>query len=289
MRKKALIVYRDNDSFEKHIPTIRDSLNSLDYDIEENVFPRSTTEEEIKEWYEQNKDELEQDVLADWTTVRSSDYEFNPRINMDTLIGDATEKVLFGGATFEELSRKILNSVWDPSKLEQNLAIEERIAKAIIGRIQRNTDRTIRRMYIVEYFISDHSPFLASAREEAEREGVGGKEVEYQILRAQFDQKYAALIKTWLDGLIESEIVKYPGDLPNDLEEQEECYILYDRHLPEAFLSESKGSLPLPWGDFYGCAIDKFGLRSNLKESENVENYIRQIIQTKLGPRTESK
>ena len=53
-----LIIYRDNDLFEKYVPEIARILQAKGRKVEIKNFPRNTEGDEIKEWYEENLERL---------------------------------------------------------------------------------------------------------------------------------------------------------------------------------------------------------------------------------------
>src|SRR3990170_5490093 len=65
-----LIIYRDNDLFEKYVPEIARILQTKGRKVEIKNFPRGTVEYEIKGWYEENLERLAgTEIISDDTAT----------------------------------------------------------------------------------------------------------------------------------------------------------------------------------------------------------------------------
>src|SRR3989344_9622315 len=73
-----LIIYRDNDLFEKYVPEIARILQAKGRRVEIKNFPRGTKKDEIKEWYDENLERLAgTEIISDETAnVPYKLYEF---------------------------------------------------------------------------------------------------------------------------------------------------------------------------------------------------------------------
>ncbi len=85
-----LLIYRDNDLFQKYMTEVSQKLLSLGRKVETHVFPVGTAQEEIKGWLQKHREKLQDKLLLSDATVPSG------LDNSDALLKNFTRKDSYG-------------------------------------------------------------------------------------------------------------------------------------------------------------------------------------------------
>lgn len=157
-----LIIYRDNDLFEKYVPEIERMLTAWGRRVEVKNFPRNTEEDEIKKWYKENLEKLTgMEIISDQTALApfNMDKEFESRgikrnRELDYLIGQAIWKVIW-----DEKADKTFASPNDRETPDfQSSGIRELadLYSVIVKRILENQENMPNKVYVFLDRILDH-------------------------------------------------------------------------------------------------------------------------------------
>ncbi len=257
MKKNAplFFIYRDNTLFKNHIPTILKKLTEMGRQVDTQIFPEGTKDEDIKKWYEENKKLLSKKaIVSDQTAnipykIAESKYELGFRRvdDIDRLAGRVFMEILFGGNL--------------PEGNMGNLEKNKRFMTAIIKNILENPDQHPKEVHILSNKMGSHIHNFDRERiKKANEDGV-----EYFQDTKDACEYIADKVKEWLiESGLESEKIKitYYSDSEQKsfLEKIDKpgTWIITDRH---TIISNDKSGtnapirsaivLKMPPGDFY--------------------------------------
>lgn len=297
------ISYRDNDLFREQIPAMVQMLSSMGRNVEIQTFPEGTKEEEIKQWYQDNRSKLEgKELISDRTaevhwSIREELESTGTRQsgNLDDLISAATKRAIFG-----EDSKK-----WNKDGAEYSKGwSEEQSAKffsTLVRRILENPKNVPQSVYIFLDRILDHT--YAVEPEKAK---------ELRVVRESQEKKdaeklVAEKLKKWLaeGGIDDDKIIMGPELLVNGfnlnvahisdegerlIEEADKPgnWIIIDRHNVAFFNKELKSAkfLKLPESNFYRSAREAGFINP---KPEDLTESLKEILEEKFSGEKKSK
>jgi len=307
-----LIIYRDNDLFEKYVPEIARILQAKGRRVEIKNFPRGTKKDEIKEWYDENLERLAgTEIISDETAnVPYKLYELQEEKgikdagSLDGIMGGVTVKAIWGEKTVEFYpsdSRGI-------SKEQLFHQEEQRLNEfysAIIKYILANPENAPNKIYLFTDHILDHVDIEAYTDINLYTEtklnydlheyltfGKNSdydKNQEYKEEREKLIKNYTEKIKELLmGGGIDAEkiIIKSGEPTHQELREIDQIgsWIIVDRH---SLISRTNDKsiifakqLELPEDSFYNSAREA-GL-IDIPDEEFSQN-LEKVIDEKLG------
>lgn len=243
-----LIIYRDNDLFEKWMPEVVQNLRSFGRKVEIQSFTSTTDKEQIKQWIIDNKENLQGKELLSDGTCKSATWDKRVKqelkeeltfSNLDSLMSEATESALLG-VSQKDLSKSLpsdeirmgVEEGKDITGLEnQYLSVESKAIKCLIG----NMSEKPKEIVILKHIIAEHTPFKFKFQIEK-----GGRWLEEEEQdpekREKIESSYAEfLASTFREGGVPKVSV---ADLPKDLSAKmiekiinRESFVIYDRHL----------------------------------------------------------
>ena len=153
--KSIMIVYRNNDLFEKQIPLIVEGFSLMGRKVKIKSFPESTIREEITDWY-WYKENIRSFKDKEFITDKTADIPWGLRKNikqtdLDNLLLDITKRAIFG----EEYKRfqTEIEKREGPVPEKHSKEWYTRMVKEIITDSKKIPDET----YIFLDRISDHS------------------------------------------------------------------------------------------------------------------------------------
>lgn len=154
-------IYRDNPLFSDHIPIILKKLTEMGRQVETQIFPAGTPEEEMKKWYERNKKLLSQKaVILDWKTdgcfgkeIEEEKYDLGSRLvmNLDGLMQKVTLRLLFG----EDVPKIEITNRPVP-EIENSIETNKRIVTTITKAILKNPEYCPKEVVILSTSMADH-------------------------------------------------------------------------------------------------------------------------------------
>lgn len=265
--KEIYVIYRENDSYNKHVPKIEGILTNLGknagYSLKKKAFPRNTSESEIKEWFEKEKDKITakgvvclRDCTCKLATKKidgvnnnvfhkwSEEYT-DEEYTLDTLFGDATHEIVMGGyySKYYDLEKGSLRPEF--KNLKSVLKREEEIYLNVLNRITQKPEI----LYIASVKLTHHEPFYEMFKSRNKSTLV------------EEDRKAADILKAWFEkaGIKKVRVVDYPEDLEENIETN--SWLITDRHvcMKEGLtsrLSEKSKILLAPSSDFIEYAQD---------------------------------
>ena len=298
-----LIIYRDNDLFEKYIPEIERILQAKGREVEIKNFPRGTEQDEIKEWYEENLERLAgAEIISDGTA--SVPYALNKfqkekgiknigNLDRDLMKG-ATEKVIWGVEDGYNRYNK-LGMLKKPDAPEHQQLKE--CYSPLIKHILENQENVPNKIYLFSDHIIDHANVEAYTGISYENDKLFtylqsdfsrdlDSNPEYKKIKEEFISKYTEEIKGLLveSGInTEKIIIKSEHLSEQDLQEIDQSgnWVIIDRH-SNMFRNVLRNAkyLNLPEESFYDSA-HKAGL-INIPDEEFKQN-LEKIIDEKFG------
>lgn len=264
------IAFRDNDLFKEQIPEIVKKLQLMGRNVNIQNFPKGTEKEEIKKWYEGNKDKLQgMEIISDYTFQQYAGLKVQPELVLDWIMDDAAEIAVIGSShdkMFEASAEKALD-------------IERQIFIRIIKRIQEKTNGRIKKIFLVKQINNHHSRYFLKTTMELQDKS--GKDQNKSL--KEKEQEYAELLKQWSEiaGIQKIQIVNSPNEVPETASEEEGTYVIYDRHIDQNIgLIFYDKKLPLPVADLLYEAKKKFG---DLTKHGEVKSIISEILEKKFG------
>lgn len=291
LKRRMLLIYRDNALFRQHIPAVVDALTSLDYQIIQQKFEEGTPEEEIAKWAENNLkivNDPNSGILTDATFPRSvfvrrgpTQVEYRKGVGkLDELMEGATIRAIFGSGWPEEggPARNLENR-------SVNLETGGKMLLALINRILANEGNRPDHVVIVAKRLSDHYPFYEILLEEKQK-------MKYDYEKAA-DSRAADMLSAWLEesgvpkGQIE--IVTDVIDIPEDRLTQQ-SWTIGDRHnlvLPDSVYAEEMEKKPddglyfnMPLTNFFQLALKYKMLDINPAE---LDSALRDLVREKFA------
>lgn len=260
MKKNAplFFIYRDNTLFKNHIPTILKKLTEMGRQVDTQNFPEGTKGEDIKKWYEENKQLLSKKaIVSDQTAnipheIEESKYELGFRRvdDIDRLAGEVLTRILF-----DENAPKNNNGNIETNKI---------FMTEIIKNIFKNPDQHPEEVHILSNKMGSHIHNFDRERIKKSREdGIES----FQDTKDACEY-IADKVKEWLiESGLESEKIKIThysdGEQKSFLEKIDKpgTWIITDRHTmisnDESGINAPIRSaivLKMPPGDFYNEA-----------------------------------
>lgn len=199
-KSPVFLVYRDNASFQRGVPIVREVLEGLGRHVETQVFPVGETEESMQEWMRQNKSLFEgkdMQILRDetvfWAYRESKDGKLNPEDRAqwsDPLRENRTLDKLFFRATASVLTEKGRYGYFGFEEKfdETGERSAGKFMARLVERILLDPKNVPELVWVRHDHMNDHEPFS----------------------REQFTPEQAAeIVKQWLiDGGIPKDIIK---------------------------------------------------------------------------------
>lgn len=302
-----LVIYRDNDLFQKHMPAVVAGLRAAERTVNVQAFPAGTPETDIENWFEANRasiggQELVPDGTAYKTILKSlrkkahGDADVLFRMNqiwtykshsqsggekgkdeyLDSFFNEVTARAVFG-EDFDLMVHPEQHYEYTDVESERAAQKERemrlcqesfiRLTRAIF---ENDPDAVPKKVYVALYSISSHSPFGTLERELGERGSPNPQ------------QEIAERLRGWLveGGIPEAafEIIRAVNAQNRAEIDQEGTWIIRDRHRGEApgtpGFSHAK-ELVLPFSSFFESAVAK-GLLDF--DSKKIEGVMRQIL-----------
>lgn len=278
-----LLVYRDNDLFQKYMPVIAETLKSLGRQVEIQNFPKEATEDDIKKWGIEHKAEIGSKVVwPDGTSYwplsnaeikglkeknRSLSYK------LDNIFDEATLRALFGENYI---------SKWRSGGREVEYSDEDhyngskQVILGIVERILVKKENVPKKVYIFTDRILDHMYWALSIKfkkEIGEEEKNAKSEEEKDLYYKKWDDwkndsqnlsSAAEEFKEWLTQAgIKAEHIEIK-ELATFLKEKQQLdksgnWIVVDRHskLTDKYTFRSAKQFLLPESNFYKSAEDQ--------------------------------
>ena len=150
-----LIIYRDNDLFEKYVPEIARILQAKGREVEIKNFPRGAEEDEIEEWYDENLERLAvTEIISDKTARVPYDLKekgIRNTVNLDTLMNRATKITIFGQyeSKYGDDRPEVMKGDNRPDQLREFFTV-------MMKRILENQENAPNNTYIFTDHILDH-------------------------------------------------------------------------------------------------------------------------------------
>ena len=289
---QILIIYRDNDLFEKYVPEIARIIQIKGREVEIKNFPRGAEEDEIKKWYEENMERLAgTEIISDKTAdipYKLDKLKEEKGIknigNLDRDLIDRTIKATMWG----EKADLVFNAPDWGLPVEQRRTLEDQrwneTYPVITKRILENQENMPNNVYIFSDRILDHVDLavytgIDSKDRDANKELFQRKMEELEKI---FPEK---LKRTLVESGIDAEKIVIKSEEPNQQELQEidqaGNWVIIDRHsnMFRNVLRNAK-CLNLPESSFYDSAREA-GL-IDIPEEEFSQN-LEKVIDEKLG------
>lgn len=235
---KIFIIYRDNELFAAHMPSVVETLTNLGVQINSHIFPAGTAKEEMADWIKTHDSELtEASFLCDQTLTnllrkderRYSDWQ-KIGYNLDDIFEDVVSQVVTG----EEDPKQILEDVdygqqTPEEKLEKTKGIFINIIRQII--VSQGNPKAI---IIMRAGLNSHAPFGNSMKPESSMpETEVEKVLEDWLTTAGVTGKITSLELTGLDKYDAPSLRKLASILADHKSETPgDCWIIDDRHVP---------------------------------------------------------
>ncbi len=307
--KDTVIAYRNNDLFEKYIPVIEDSLISLGHKIaRKQVFPSGTPKEEIKKWFEENKNKLEgKNLMTDYTFKNVIPWEQRKDLtfgkNLDDLMLQTTTEAITGDASFAMNLKNEFNN--DPEKKPEYLSALGTMYKKTLSFIPKQKRQKMGFVILKGLFNGDYVfPSLITHEPSCSR-GPRRKE-KFEELTKETNE-YANKMKEWFEEAGISKITTYStgAEIPIEIIKRltnGQTYIIFDRHtstpdgksfqtlrkdvkefwgnnLQYADLIRKKSALQIPIATFYDDIQKKIGLQ---EDSQKIKELIKKKLEERL-------
>jgi len=290
-----LIIYRDNDLFEKYVPEIARILQAKGRKVEIKNFPRNTEGDEIKEWYEENLERLAGvEIISDKTAhVPYKFHKFEKEKGIKE-IGDLDRDLInqtIMATMWGEKANLVFTSPDRGLSVEQRLTFEDQqwneTYQVIIKRILESQENIPNNVYIFSDHILDHINLEAYT----EKDGDELSQKEMEEFAEMFLEK---LKRTLVESGIDAGKIVIKSEKPNQQEFQEidqaGNWVIIDRHSKMFGGYNDNGvygttfsfakCLNLPNSSFYSSARE-VGL-INIPEEEFSQN-LEKVIDEKLG------
>ena len=287
-----LIIYRDNDLFEKYVPEIARILQAKGRKVEIKNFPRNTEGDEIKEWYDENLERLAgMEIISDGTA--SVPYALNKFqkekgikdiADLDGLMNKTTKITIFGPYKTDSYGigqPEAIRSEDQSDQLKKFFAV-------MVKRILENKENMPSKIYIfTDYILShvDKVAYTGIAHEDQENSEVFQRKLE-ELKKTFPEELKGSLIESGIDAekiIIKSEELN-PYKENNEFQKIDQTgnWIIVDRHsnmLGLRAITKAK-ILYLPTESFYDSAREA-GL-IDIPEEEFSQN-LEKVIDEKLG------
>lgn len=279
-KRPLFVAYRENDLFNKIVPFIVSFLEERGHQINVHSFPAGTDVNTWKfyDWLKDHSAEYKsRDIVADTTLVGF--LSFSPKINLDTLVNQATAEVILGDATFaEELQNELRE---DPSNLEkkqQYLSVLGEMYKKILSSIPEEKRRQLEMVILTGVF--EGHPTLIAHEQFCPRNNFS------ELIRET--NAFADKMKGWFEeaGISKVTVCATGAEIPPETIlrlKGGSAYIVFDRHTftpkkkltyggefirgrfwgknyEDAKLIEEKAALQTPIETFYDDIVSKVGI-----------------------------
>ena len=300
-----LIIYRDNDLFEKQIPEMERIFSAMGRKVEIKNFPRGTDKNEIEEWHKENIERLAGvEIISDTTakTPHGLYKEFQSQGtksigDLDDLMKKATEKVIWG----MEGGYDRYNAIGMARRpdLSEHQQLKE-CYSPLIKHVLESQENVPNKIYLFSDHIIDHANVGAYTGISYENElysylqsdfnhNFDGNP-EYKKIKEEFISKYTEEIKELLvESSINNEKIVIKSERPSKQELQEidqpGNWVIIDRHSDmfggkEQITLANAKKLNLPEDSFFNSAREA-GL-IDIPNEEFVQK-LEEIIKEKFG------
>ena len=201
-----LIIYRDNDLFEKYVPEIARILQAKGRKVEIKNFPRNTEGDEIKEWYDENLERLAgMEIISDGTA--SVPYALNKFqkekgikdiADLDGLMNKTTKITIFGPYKTDSYGigqPEAIRSEDQSDQLKKFFAV-------MVKRILENKENMPSKIYIfTDYILShvDKVAYTGIAHEDQENSEVFQRKLE-ELKKTFPEELKGSLIESGIDA-----------------------------------------------------------------------------------------
>lgn len=257
-----LIIYRDNDLFEKYVPEIERMFTAQGRRIEVKNFPRGTDKNEIEEWYKENLEKLTgTEIISDQTAgvpyissefYKSTQEKGIKRIaDLDRLMNPIIERTVLGEEGIEAMS----------DTAEDQSSRWSKFFAIIMKRILENQERIPDKIYILSDHIVDHVD-LAAYTDMTYEERRKDPDVFKRKLKELETTLPEELKKVLIESGVDAEKIIIKSENPSQKEIREEIdkegnWVLVDRHSSIANVKMANAkNLHLPTGSFYSSASE---------------------------------
>lgn len=288
-------IYRDNTLFKKHVPIILKNLAEMGRHVDIQIFPEGTQREDIKKWYEENKELLSKKaIVSDRTADIPSEmnaevkYKLGARKveDLDRLISKVLKKILLG----------------EVEESDGNIETSKRFITTIIKNILKNHDQHPEKVLLLSSNMGSHlSEFDREKLKEGEKENK-------DFAWTEEAREYVTVkVKEWLvECGLESEKIEviqdkisgqlnripgcyFSGEQKKFLEKLDKpnTWIITDRHTG-IDNNESETNAPIrsaivlkmPLGNFYDEAKNHNLIYSS---EEEIENEWKNVLKNEYG------
>ena len=296
-KSPIFIIYRDNDLFQKQIPEMVKILSAMGRQVEVQGFPKESTAEEIKKWYEENQSRLEgKEIVSDWTASipykmredLSSKGTKQSKSSLDGLFNEATEKAVLG-EKYDELSYEKAYKEWSEDRSREFYSI-------VVKRILENPENIPEKVFVFLDSILDHT-YVENVKEAAKAAREGKLE---KNEKKEAEKIVAEKLREWLiEGGIDSNkiILEYDNSFKNlshssdgkkIIEEIDKLnnWVIVDRHCGGGPEVKSAKGLKLPENTFYQTANN--GELIKVKDEEFAE-ALSNVLEKKFSDKKESR
>ena len=287
-KSPIFIIYRDNDLFQKQIPEMVKILSAMGRQVEVQSFPKETGEEEIEEWYKENKGLLAgKEIISDRTAcipweMKEEIFSTGAKIvdNIDNLLSDA-----MGRAIFSNEYKKVATGIEFARE-----AYEEEFSEcysAMINKILANPENIPSKVFIFPDHIIDHSN-LDDTRKAYEELRSSSHDKQKEIID-EATKVVMEKFKEWLTiGGINPEKIEIGNEKNIKEIDNSNGWVIIDRHagnmVREIKSIKSIKCLELPEGDFYRTARE--GGLLDYTDEEFVEAFSK-VLEEKLSDKKE--
>lgn len=293
-----LIIYRENDFLKEHAPEMSRMLQEFGREANCQAFPEEATDDEIKNWYKEHKDEIKNaEIISDYTAGMPYDMkeEFKAQgvkagNNIDLLFDKITENAIFGELA-KELRKSEGGGEWIAIESPEN---SKRWFSAVIKKILENPENMPEKVHIFLDNILDHTKLFNYQKVMEIKE-------KSKDVREESEKSVAENLKEWLaEGGIANnktitnpEIIDWVGssgerhlsEIGENLvkeADKPENWVIIDRHAGLDKFFKSAKNLKLPEDSFYDSAR-RMGLLKVKTEEFNkaMEDVLRNMFENK--------
>lgn len=282
-----LIIYRDNDLFEKYVPGIERMLVAQGRRVEVKNFLRGTEQNEIKEWYEENLERLDgMEIISDRTAKMPWKMEdkfntFNIKSigELDSVLSGAMSRIFLSEESRSKLSKSMMfrDGVINPNAIREPEENVKEFFTSLVKHILVTPENIPDKVIIFPDRLVDHMSDYDGGRSYDEMKKLNaGSEFERKI--AEVEKMLIEKIKGWLvDGGLNPDKIEI-GDNVYSLEKYDKPnnWIIMDRHIDGVKEDVVAAKfLQMPTSNFYNTVKENKLLDYSEEELKHaLKNYL---------------
>jgi len=261
-KKPFLLTYRENDLFKKYASNVVTFLREQGYQVNTQVFPAGTPEEEIKKWYLAHQKEIESsNVISDYTVLRSSGYKIEDRINLDGVFFSTTQEAIMGDIqdNYSKLHEELCKNPGNKERKQEYLKLLGEMYKKILWAIPEERRKKLE-FYILtgisKYIpnfpkLIEHEPFINDSK---------NNKLSFKELSKETSE-FATKMKEWFNesGVANVTIINTGVEIPYETLTKllnNEANVIFDRHTYTSEKGYTKEGME-EMEEFWGASADK--------------------------------